>query len=115
MKDDIIPAKEFFLDYVKNAKKKEKNLGNFSGKMQFDFRKSNDGVFLITIQNGKILPLEVKKEEDPHADLTIITRYPDFYKVKTGQKKFWQLLLFRKVQIKGDKSFTKTLAQAGIN
>ncbi|MCD7724168.1 MAG: hypothetical protein LUI12_01210 [Clostridiales bacterium] len=46
--------------------------------------------------------------------MTIRTPYPDFYKVKTGQERFWKLVFKRKVKIFGDRSFTKILGAAVI-
>ncbi len=114
MKDVFIPSvEEYFNDYVREAKKKEENLKGVSGIMQFDFRPSNDGVVVIRIENGSIQPIE--REYVENATMTIRTPYPDFYKVKMGQEKFWKLVLKRKVKISGDRSFTKILGAAGIH
>lgn len=109
----IPPVEAYFSDYVQEAKKKEANLVGVNGIMQFDFRPSNDGVIVIRIENGEIKPLE--REYVENATMTIRVPYPDFYKVKNGQEKFWKLLLFKKVKISGDKTFTKKLGAAGIN
>lgn len=108
-----VSAREFFEKYAREAKSKEEDLAGVNGVMQFDFRKSGDGIIVIRIEDGIIQPLEY--EYTPVATLTIQTSFDDFYKVKTGQMKFWKLLLFRKVKITGDRSFTKKLAAAGIN
>lgn len=110
----VIPTvTDYFEEYVREAKKHEADLAGVNGIMQFDFRPSDDGVIVIRIENGKILPIERTYTEE--ATMTIRTAYPDFYKVKNGQEKFWKLMLFRKVKISGDKSFTKKLAAAGIH
>ncbi|AQP41312.1 Uncharacterised protein [Streptococcus gallolyticus] len=113
-KESIPSAENFFQEYWKDAKTKEDGLAEeLCGTLQFDFRPSEDGVFVIRVENGKLLPLE--RTAVPNPTMSIRVGFPDFYKVKIGEEKFWKLLLFRKVKISGDKSFTKNFAAAGIN
>lgn len=83
MIEGITPVKEFFARYIKLAEENVEKLSGLTGKIQYDFSSSNDGIWVFDIQNGKVQPLAEGPISD--ATMTITAKYEDFFNVRTGR------------------------------
>jgi len=104
--------RDFFTKYQELAVKNMEKIAGLTGRIQFDFSASGDGLWVFAIENGKPLPVINGITENPTMKIT--AAFDDFFAVKTGKMDPTEAFSSGKVKIDGDATFTQKLFAAGI-